>query len=325
MSMRTVHFIGGEKGGVGKSWVARTMVQYFLDGGNPEVDPSVPLLDEEQLVQTQGTNSSLPGPSTLPFVAVDCDRSNPTLSNVYRDWTEQVVFSEHPDLEDLADEIFELALEKSVVVNLPAQVHRPLRDWMLNKKITAMGQANNIQFVHWFVCDGEDDSINLVIQSLQELGDQLPHVLIKNHGRCDDWTYFDEHQVSSRALEQAKQAGREEPLNVHQALQRYQVPVIEFPKLSTLKRIPLNAHRMTFDQARRYKAFGILGRNQIVMYLREAYSAFEETGYLGEKKAPLAPTESSAKSTSGKSTRKAKAKPTPQPPESADALADSPA
>ena len=42
--MRTVHFIGGEKGGVGKSWVARTMVQYFLDGGNPEVDPSVPLL-----------------------------------------------------------------------------------------------------------------------------------------------------------------------------------------------------------------------------------------------------------------------------------------
>ena len=33
--MGTVHFIGGEKGGVGKSLMARLLAQYFIDHGQP--------------------------------------------------------------------------------------------------------------------------------------------------------------------------------------------------------------------------------------------------------------------------------------------------
>ena len=33
--MPTIHFIDGEKGGVGKSFVARTMIQYGLDKNLP--------------------------------------------------------------------------------------------------------------------------------------------------------------------------------------------------------------------------------------------------------------------------------------------------
>ncbi len=35
--MATIHLIDGEKGGVGKSFVARTMIQYCLDREKPMV------------------------------------------------------------------------------------------------------------------------------------------------------------------------------------------------------------------------------------------------------------------------------------------------
>ena len=33
--MRSLNFIGGEKGGVGKSVVARALAQYYIDKGRP--------------------------------------------------------------------------------------------------------------------------------------------------------------------------------------------------------------------------------------------------------------------------------------------------
>jgi cellulose biosynthesis protein BcsQ len=50
--MSTIHFIGGEKGGVGKSVVARIVAQYLID-------------------------------HQMPFAGVDGDRSNPTFSRYY--------------------------------------------------------------------------------------------------------------------------------------------------------------------------------------------------------------------------------------------------
>ena len=35
--MRSLNFIGGEKGGVGKSVAARALAQYFIDKGRPFV------------------------------------------------------------------------------------------------------------------------------------------------------------------------------------------------------------------------------------------------------------------------------------------------
>jgi len=48
--MAALHFIGGEKGGVGKSVLARTLAQYHID-------------------------------RNLPFLGFDTDRSHPTLSS----------------------------------------------------------------------------------------------------------------------------------------------------------------------------------------------------------------------------------------------------
>ena len=52
--MAVIHLVDGEKGGVGKSFVTRAMIQYGLD-------------------------------CELPFVAVETDRSNPDVNRVYKE------------------------------------------------------------------------------------------------------------------------------------------------------------------------------------------------------------------------------------------------
>ena len=50
--MSTIHFIGGEKGGVGKSVFARLLSQYFID-------------------------------NNLPYIGIDADRSHATLTRSF--------------------------------------------------------------------------------------------------------------------------------------------------------------------------------------------------------------------------------------------------
>jgi hypothetical protein len=264
--MATIHLIDGEKGGVGKSWVARTIAQYFLDQGD-----------------ATGTTPC----KTPPFIGVECDRSNPTFAKIYGDsLVVFAIFSESEKYEDRPDRIFDLAMTKTVLVNLPAQVHIPFKNWIRRKNLIEIGQQNDVSFVKWFVSDGEDDSISLFVKSLKEFGTEIPHVFIKNLGRCDEdaWDYFYNHEEAQDAIA------------------RYEVKVIEFPRLSDSKRITINAQRLTFDQARQYPEFGIIGRNQIVIYLKEAYKAIESTGYLTIPPASGLTLEESSKKRSKKNT-----------------------
>ena len=95
--MSTIHFIGGEKGGVGKSVVARLCAQYMID-------------------------------RALPFVALDADGSHGALLRHYSEYTRPV------DLErvESADEILTLATDASrrVLIDLPAQSDRLLERWI---------------------------------------------------------------------------------------------------------------------------------------------------------------------------------------------------
>ena len=89
--MSTIHFIGGEKGGVGKSVVSRLCAQYCID-------------------------------RAIPFAAADADGSHGALMRFYADYARPI------DLTDFAsaDQILELATEQErrVLVDLPAQSDR---------------------------------------------------------------------------------------------------------------------------------------------------------------------------------------------------------
>ena len=236
--MATLHLIDGEKGGTGKSWLSFTLVQYLR-----EYHPS--------------------------FYLVATDRSNPTVINRYRDKPQYqefcnqniryAIFSESEKKIDSPDDIFEWAMEKTTIVDLPSQVHRSVIAWLDGKDVIKMGKQHGVKLVRWFVCDGEDDSINLFIKSAEYYQKKVTHVLVRNYGRCDEWEYFDEHD------------------ELQKSIVKYKVKVIDFPKLFDGKRIKINAKRWTFDEALSSSEFNILGKQGIYQYLKEAYQSFDST------------------------------------------------
>ena len=124
-----------KKAFLGKSLVVRTLIQYHLD-------------------------------KTLPFVAVETDRSNPDVAGIYKGLCQYAVFTENEKQADKADRIFEIAIEKPVIVNLAAQSHRAVFDWIERNQLLELGTEHGVSFCKWFVCNGGYDSFNLFTQSL---------------------------------------------------------------------------------------------------------------------------------------------------------------
>ena len=228
--MADVHLIDAEKGGVGKSLVARTLLQLFLD-------------------------------RECPVIPMEADRSNPTFSNIYGDQVLPAIFSEDREYEDAPDAVFDIALQTPVIVDLPAQAHRPLSLWLKSKGLLDLGQANGVRFLKWFVCDGGLDSIHLFLESVKYYGDRMPHTLVKNLGRSENWS----------ALESSEA--------VQSAIVTYGIKTIEFPRLSPHKLATIDAQRMTFSAARDSTDLGLIGRSQIVTYLKTAYAALDQSGW----------------------------------------------
>jgi hypothetical protein len=235
-----IHLIDGEKGGVGKSWVAFTIAEYLRS-------------------------------QPIPFYLYAADRSNPTAASRYRDKQQYAdfydssvhytQFSENVKKLDEPDVLLEMALQRMVVLDLPAQVHYPLTSWIDQKDIFPLSKANQIDWVRWFVCNGEDDSIQILIASARFYQGH-PTVLVKNWGLCDDWDYFDEHE------------------ELQATINKYRIVVIDFPKLADSKRIKINANRWTFEEAMALGNFGLVGKSDIYKYTQKAYQVLASTHLL---------------------------------------------
>ncbi|HEY9772147.1 MAG TPA: mobilization protein [Coleofasciculaceae cyanobacterium] len=158
--MAIIHLVDGEKGGVGKSFVTRAMIQYGLD-------------------------------RELSFVAIETDRSNPDVNRVYKEQCQFAVFSEDEKQAGKADRIFEMAMEQPVIVSLPSQVNRAVTTWIENNQLLEIGQQYDVSFCKWFVTNGEYDSIRLFQASVDYYGEQMTHVLVRNFGLCDEWSQVD--------------------------------------------------------------------------------------------------------------------------------------
>lgn len=232
--MTTIHLVDGEKGGVGKSFITRTMIQYGLDRG-------------------------------LAFMAVETDRSNPDVNRVYPDVCSFAVFSEDEKQASKADRIFEMALEKSVIVSLPSQVNRAVTTWIDENKLLELGQEHGVSFCKWFVTNGEYDSVRLFQSSLDHYKGQIAHVLVRNMGLCDEWSPMENDEL------------------LQQLIKKYEVQVIDFPKLSHTERYLINQKQLRFDDARDSRELSILGRQRVANFLKAAYEQFDSTGLWAEE------------------------------------------
>jgi hypothetical protein len=169
--MASVHMMGGEKGGVGKSLVARILAQYFLD-------------------------------HAIPFLGFDADRSHPALLRFYASYTSPVSMDDYQSL----DRIVELAAaenDRRILVDLAAQTHQPLSRWMEESRLLDLLQQFNISLVYWHVMDNSFDSVELLRRLLDQFGDRLRLVMVLNQIRGERFDLLD----SSGQRQRAEQAG----------------------------------------------------------------------------------------------------------------------
>jgi hypothetical protein len=225
--MAAIHFIDGEKGGVGKSLFARVMVQYCID-------------------------------HKLSYELVEADPSNPDVGIFYPGNHKTAVFSESERKAYDADEIFNLALQNSVIVNLPAQVYPAVTDWIDRNQILEITGKNKVKIYKWFVCSGGYDSVQLFMRSLEHFEKKIKHIFVRNCGLCDDWKHVD---------------GRD---NLQDLIKAYKVAVIDFPKFSYRERDILDANHINFSEAKNYSELGVLGKQRLHSFLKKAFEEIEK-------------------------------------------------
>ena len=224
----TIHIIGGEKGGAGKSFVSRALIEYCAS-----IKHKVAI--------------------------VDADKSNEDISQIY-DNVHSAIFSDDDKKANQADHIFDLAFEKSVIVNLPAQVYSKVTDWIKTNDLDEIGKEYQITFVKWFVCTGGVDSVDFFIKSLNDLGDRVTHVFVKNLGLCDEWDYVDEMQDFLTAKETHK------------------FKEMNFPKFPFWERNVIDRLGITFNSALSHPEIKVISRQRVKNFLAEVHTAFSETG-----------------------------------------------
>lgn len=167
--MAQIHLVGGEKGGVGKSLVARVLAQYCID-------------------------------RKLPFVGFDSDRSHGALMRFYEGYASPVVVDRYESLDAIAEAAAEDP-ERRVLVDLAAQTHAPLVRWMDDSDLLAMADEIGITVRYWHVMDSGRDSVDLLGTLLDRFGARMKYVLVLNEIRGDNFELLDASGQRERALE----------------------------------------------------------------------------------------------------------------------------
>jgi len=164
-----IHFIGGEKGGVGKSLVARLLAQHMID-------------------------------RNLPFTAFDTDRSHASLLRYYADFATLVEVHEVEGLDRIV-EAASRSEEQRVLVDLAAQTTPALTRWMEDSQLFDLASETGLTMVWWHVMDAGRDSVELLGQLLDRFGDRVELVLVLNEIRGERFQLLDESGLRQRAEE----------------------------------------------------------------------------------------------------------------------------
>ncbi|WP_296490710.1 mobilization protein [Rhodoferax sp.] len=170
--MSSLNFIGGEKGGVGKSVVARLLAQYLID-------------------------------KDLPFMGFDTDRSHTSFTRFYADYAAPVLVDSYEGLDRVVS-VFENANESEaprVIVDLAAQTAMPLSRWIKDSDLLPLLADMGVAVNFWHVADAGKDSVDLLDRLLDAYGEGPNYLIVKNMGRGTDFSQLEASPAMARALE----------------------------------------------------------------------------------------------------------------------------
>ena len=169
--MASINFIGGEKGGVGKSVTARILAQYFIDKG-------------------------------VDFTGFDTDRSHHSFNRFYADYASPVIVDSFEGL-DLIFAAFEDNPQQCVIVDLAAQTSSPLGKWIKDAGLLELFADMGITVNFWHVMDDGRDAVDLLNTLTDTYGPGPNYIVVQNHGRGSNFVLL----RNSHALQKAEALG----------------------------------------------------------------------------------------------------------------------
>ncbi|MCX7066402.1 MAG: mobilization protein [Methylococcales bacterium] len=227
--MSTIHFIGGEKGGVGKSVVARLLAQYMID-------------------------------HELPFIGFDTDRSHGSLLRFYADYSSPTIIDNYQSL----DAIIETALahpQQRILVDLAAQTHHPLAQWIEESGVLELAKELDIKIYYWNVMDSGKDCVDLLNKLLDQFRTRVNYVLVQNQLRDEHFTILESSGVKERAL-------------------AFDAKVMTLKRLHAPVMTKIDGNSYSFWAAKNkdtesLTALGLLERQRVKIWLNHAYKEIE--------------------------------------------------
>lgn len=170
--MASLNFIGGEKGGVGKSMLSRLLAQYFIDRGRP-------------------------------FTGFDTDRSHTSFTRFYADYASPVIVDRYEGLDKIAacfEEVPAVGQQGSVIVDLAAQTALPLARWIKDSDLLPLMGEMGVTVNFWHLADAGKDSVDLLDRLLNTYGAGPNYIVVKNEGRGQDFSELDQSAALKKAL-----------------------------------------------------------------------------------------------------------------------------
>jgi hypothetical protein len=166
--MTNIHLIGGEKGGVGKSLVARLLAQYLID-------------------------------NAIPFIGFDSDRTHGALLRFYAGYASPILMNNYESLDTVVEAATENP-ERRILVDLAAQTNEGLTQWMDDSQLLEVAPEIGLNIRYWHVMDTGRDSVDLLKRLLDRHGTRLNYTLVLNQVRGDDFRILDNSGEKERAL-----------------------------------------------------------------------------------------------------------------------------
>lgn len=166
--MSSLNFIGGEKGGVGKSVTSRLLAQYFIDHARP-------------------------------FVGFDTDRSHNSFTRFYEGYASPIVVDSFEGLDAVVNG-FEDKPTQSVIVDMAAQTLAPLARWIGESQLFDVFAELKIPVNFWHVMDDGRDSSDLLGALVATFGDRINYIVVQNYGRGSDFALMLGSQSLAKAI-----------------------------------------------------------------------------------------------------------------------------
>lgn len=166
--MSSIHFIGGEKGGVGKSVLTRLLAQFCID-------------------------------RAIPFTGYDTDRSHGSFCRFYSDFASPVLVDSFASVDAIVERLC-ADPSRIALVDLAAQTLAPLRAWVEASAMTELLAEQGHQAVFWHVMDDSQDSLATLGQLTAAFGDTVSYVIVLNHGRGGSFAHVESSPAYAKAL-----------------------------------------------------------------------------------------------------------------------------